>query len=121
MNTYTIWALMTTGEYRKLRSFEDEKLAEKYMNYVKYYLEIYGDNGVHELAIKIDGQPAYQLYYMDEENNPRIVDDAEIYFNLDDALDEINELMTDNQDTIYDYNEINIEEDDVEILEIYGL
>ena len=87
-STYTIWALMSTGDYRKIRTFDNETLCEKYLHYVQYFYELY-DN---------------------EEGNPELVENVRLYFNLEEIQDEINDLMADNQDIIYDYSEVDIEE-----------
>lgn len=118
---YTIWALMSTGDYRKIRSFNDEILAQRYLSYVKYFFELYeNEEGVDDLYIKKDGEPAYQMFYMDEENNPQLVENVGLYFDLEEILDDINENMADNPNVIYDYNEVDIETE-AETLTIIGL
>jgi len=110
-STYTIWALMSTGDYRKIRTFDNETLCEKYLHYVQYFYELYdNEEGVEELYMKKDGEPCYQLFSIDEEGNPELVENVRLYFNLEEIQDEINDLMADNQDIIYDYSEVDIEE-----------
>jgi hypothetical protein len=112
---------MSTGDYRKIRSFNDEILAQRYLSYVKYFFELYeNEEGVDDLYIKKDGEPAYQMFYMDEENNPQLVENVGLYFDLEEILDDINENMADNPNVIYDYNEVDIETE-AETLTIIGL
>lgn len=119
-SSYTIWIKNPEGAFCRLQSFEDEILAEKYLEYVDRFCEIYPDCGIEDLYLKEDGQPIYQIYYLDS-NDQEVISDDDIYFNYDEMLDEMQTLADYNPFSSYNYKEIDIDEQETDYFEIPGL
>lgn len=116
MTSYTIWVKVNTGDYCRLKTFLDEELAEKYLDYVDRFCEVNPDFGIDDLYVKEDGLPIYQIYYVNSDGDEEI--EEEWYFDFDEMLDELNELAKNNPFSEYDYKEINLDDQDIQFIEI---
>lgn len=118
---YNVWVKLLDGEYHRLRSFTDEELAEKFLEYADRYFEIHDEIGVDDLFLKREGEPVYQIYYLDPDGIPTIVD-QEYHFDLEETMNEIRQLSEDNPFSQYDYQEVDLDQlENPEPLVVSGL
>lgn len=122
MSSYTVWAKLVSGEYGRIRTFEDEELAEKFLAYLDRFCELDSTVEIEDLFIKEDGLPVYQLYYLNPDDEEVEIDDSQdLYFDFDEVLEELDELSKNNPFTKFQYREINIDDTNHNIIEIPSL
>lgn len=134
---YTVWVALDTGEYLRLRSFQHEEVANKFLEYANCFFEYSDDYGnVEDLFVKVEGMPVYQIYHLNpdgtvatsssdsdndnDDNSDELEDEKQIYVNLDELIEELQNLTENNPYTEYGYNEIDIDEE-AETYEVHDL
>jgi len=133
----TIWAKMSLADlaesevsdaesmiqnyaFRKIRTFEDQILAEKFLEYLDRYFELHPEYGVEELFLKAEGEPVYQIYYLTPTGNTEIVDDDQddgLYFDYQEMLNQLKILENSNPECEFHFREVEID-DQAEFLDL---